>query len=81
MDKKHCILLKRYKAVLKNGKEIELDLEPEKWYYFYCQEEAYLLLAVRNLADRIDIGEIKEIVPYFRLKETKEEVGPIVIDA
>ena len=79
MDKEHCILLRRYKVVLKNGKEIKLDLKPEKCHYFYGQEEAYLLLAVRKLADKIDLDEIKEIVPYFRLKETKEEVGPIAV--
>ena len=72
MDKTHFTLKKRYKAILKDGSEVVLDLTPEDCYYFDSQEIAYLIRELRY--SNIDINEVKEVVPFFVPRETDEEV-------
>ena len=72
MDKTHFILLKRYKVILKDGREVVLDLAPEDCYYFDNQEIKYLIKELRH--SNIDINEVKEVVPFFVPVKTENEV-------
>ena len=72
MDNKHFILRRRYKAILKNGNEVVLDLKPENEYYFYEQEIKYLIRAIRKSS--IDVNDIVEIKTFFILEKTEKEV-------
>lgn len=73
MDKKHFVLMQRYKAIMKDGSEVKIGLKPESKYYFSNQETKYLIFALRDMD--IDINEVKEIVTYFEPFETEEEIN------
>ena len=77
MDKLHFALATRYRAILKDGRSINIDLEPEDCYYFYEQETTYIILAIRH-QDNINIEDVERIEKYFLPIETKKEVDCII---
>ena len=58
---------------MKDGSSIEINLVPEKEWYFNQQEKAYLISAIRNQTN-IDINQVERIEKYFIPQETEEEV-------
>ena len=73
MDKLHFTLVMRYKIILKNGMEKELDLRPEECYFFHNQETKYLISALRNQQD-LDINDVVRIEPCFVPQATEDPV-------
>lgn len=73
MDKQHFVLIRRYKAVLKNGITVGIKLCPENFCYFESQKMQFLIRAIRAQED-LDINDIDFIQEYFIPKETAEEV-------
>ncbi len=76
MDKNHFILRKRYKVILKDGREIPIDIKPEEEWFFEDQEKNYLIVSLRQM--NIKINEIKEIVTYFIPEETEKAVKIVI---
>ena len=77
MDKKHFYLVFRYRAIMKDGSSVEIDLKPEECYYFGQQENSYLISAIRS-QENIDINQLERIEKYFVPKETKVEIDVII---
>lgn len=73
MDKLHFELTFRYKAILKDGRSINIDLKPETCYYFYEQEETYIIRAIRH-QDNINIEDVERIEKYFIPVESEDVV-------
>lgn len=76
MDKNHFILRKRYKVILKDEKEVPVDLKPEEEWFFENQEKDYLIVSLRKM--NINVNEIKEIVAYFTPEETEKSVKVVI---
>lgn len=73
MDKNHFVLRKRYRAIMKDGSKININLCPENCWYFREQEGSYLIRAIRR-QDNLDINQVESIETYFIPLETKEEI-------
>lgn len=56
-------LVPRYRVIYEDGTQEELNIVPEKCYYFFEQETEYLALAVSTLER---VNEIKEVHKYFK---------------
>lgn len=74
MDKQHFVLYKRYRAVMKDGSTIDINLYPESCHYFYQQEQLYLIKAIRR-QENIDIDQVEKIESYFVPYETENPVS------
>lgn len=76
MNNYHFVLRRRYKAILRDGSEVLLNLHPEEKWYFNEQETKYLIYALRESG--LDIGNVTEIRTFFIPEETEEEVTVII---
>jgi len=76
MDKSHFILATRYRAIMRDGTEIKINLLPEKCYYFKEQEKSYLINAIRSQC--INVDKIVRIEKYFVPVETLQEVEVVI---
>lgn len=72
-DKDHFVLLRRYRAKMKDGTSIEVPLKPEECYGFRNQETSYLIWAIRKMG--CDVNEIESVEQYFTLAETEHSVN------
>lgn len=76
MDNDHFVLRRRYKAILRDGSEVLLNLHPEEKWYFGEQEINYLICALRESG--LDISNVTEIRMFFIPKETVEKVTVVI---
>ena len=76
MDNRHFILRRRYKAILKDGSEVLLNLRPEEKWYFGEQETKYLICTLRE--SELDINDVTEIRTFFIPEETEKEVAVVI---
>ena len=73
MNKTHFLLRRRYRAIMKDGTTIDINLYPETCYFFAEQETKYLIRAIRKQED-LDINQVDRIETYFVPIESEKEV-------